>query len=227
VGAGISDKPPTTPLTASHLRILGEPQGGSATVVWVLVVVVAVIVLVVGAVIGMYNSLVRARHDYQNAYAQIDVQLTRRHDLIPNLVESAKAYMRHEQNTLAAITNARTAAIQARQGAAPDNAPAVAALAQSENALTGSLGQFFAVSEHYPDLKASENMRQLAEELTSAENRVAFARQAYNDAVMVYRNKQDTFPSNVIAGMFSFGAAAYLELDDPVQRAAPRLRMGE
>lgn len=195
--------------------------------VWVLVVVVAVVVLVVGSVIGMYNSLVRARHDYQNAYAQIDVQLTRRHDLIPNLVETAKAYMRHEQATLTAITNARTAAVQARQGAAPDNAQGMAALAQSENALTGTIGQFFAVSENYPDLKSSENMRQLAEELTSAENRVAFARQAYNDAVMRYRNKQDTFPSNLISNMFSFGQAAYLELDDPVRRAAPRLSLGE
>ncbi len=195
--------------------------------VWVLVVVVAVVVVVVGSVIGMYNSLVRARHNYQNAYAQIDVQLTRRHDLIPNLVETAKAYMRHEQATLAAITNARAAAMAARQGAAPDNAPGMAALAQSENALTGTIGRFFAVSENYPELKASDNMRQLAEELTSAENRVAFARQAYNDAVMVYRNKQDTFPSNLIAGMFSFAPAAYLELDDPSKRAAPRLSLGE
>lgn len=193
---------------------------------WVLVVVVAIVVLVVGAVIGMYNSLVRSRHGYQNAYAQIDVQLSRRHDLIPNLVETAKAYMRHEQNTLLAVTNARTAAIQARQGAAPGNPQAMAALAGAENALTGSIGQFFLVSENYPELKASQNMRQLAEELASAENRVAFARQAYNDAVMVYRNKQDTFPSNVIANMFSFGPAAYLELDDPAKRVAPQISLG-
>ena len=191
--------------------------------VGVLVVIVAVVVLVVGAVIGMYNSLVRARHGYQNAYAQIDVQLSRRHDLIPNLVETAKAYMRHEQDTLASVTDARTAAIQARQGASPANPQAMAA---AENALTGSIGRFFLVSENYPELKASQNMQQLAEELTSAENRVAFARQAYNDAVMVYRNKQDTFPSNLISGMFSFGPAAYLELDDPNKRAAPRLAMG-
>jgi LemA protein len=195
-------------------------------VVWVLVVVVAVVVLVVGAVIGMYNSLVRARHNYENAYAQIDVQLTRRHDLIPNLVETAKAYMRHEQNTLAAVTSARAAAIQARQSAAPGNAPAMAALSGAENALTGSIGQFFLVSESYPELKASSTMRELAEELTSAENRVAYARQAYNDAVMVYRNKQDTFPSNLISNTFSFGPAAYLELDDPAKRAAPRISMG-
>jgi LemA protein len=195
-------------------------------VVWVLVVVVAVVVLVVGAVIGMYNSLVRARHNYENAYAQIDVQLTRRHDLIPNLVETAKAYMRHEQNTLAAVANARAAAMRARQGAAPGNAPAMAALSGAENALTGSIGQFFLVSENYPELKASSTMRELAEELTSAENRVAFARQAYNDAVMVYRNKQDTFPSNLISNTFSFGPAAYLELDDPAKRAAPQISLG-
>jgi LemA protein len=174
----------------------------------------------------MYNSLVRSRHNYQNAYAQIDVQLSRRHDLIPNLVETAKAYMRHEQSTLAAVTGARAAAIQARQGAAPGNPQAMVALAGAENALTGSIGQFFLVSENYPELKASENMRQLAEELASAENRVAFARQAYNDAIMVYRNKQDTFPSNLISSMFSFGPAAYLELDDPAKRAAPRITLG-
>jgi LemA protein len=195
-------------------------------VVWLVVVVI--VVLVVGAaIVGMYNSLVRARHNFQNAYAQIDVQLTRRHDLIPNLVETAKAYMRHEQATLAAVTNARAAAVQAGQGAGPGDVQAMAARAQTENALTGSIGQFFLVSENYPELKASDNMRQLAEELASAENRVAFARQAYNDAVMVYRNKQDTFPSNLVANLFSFGPAAYLELDDPAKRAAPRISFGE
>lgn len=194
--------------------------------VWLLVAVVAVVVLVVLSIIVMYNSLVRAMHNYQNAYAQIDVQLSRRHDLIPNLVEVAKAYMRHEQNTLMAVTNARAAAIQARQGAAPGDPRAMAALAGAENALTGSIGQFFLVSEGYPELRASANMRQLAEELTSAENRVAYARQAYNDAVMLYRNKQDTFPSTLISNTFSFGQAAYLELDEPSQRAAPRLSLG-
>ncbi|MFC4858537.1 LemA family protein [Actinophytocola glycyrrhizae] len=194
--------------------------------VWLLVAVVAVVVLVVVAIVVMYNALVRARHNYQNAYAQIDVQLTRRHDLIPNLVEVAKAYMRHEQNTLTAVVDARAAAVQAQQRAAPADPRAMAALAGAENALTGSIGRFFLVSENYPELKASDNMRQLAEELTSAENRVAFARQAYNDAVMVYRNKQDTFPSNLISNMFSFGPAAYLELDDPVKRAAPQISFG-
>jgi LemA protein len=192
-------------------------------VVWLLVAVVAAVVVVVLSIVVMYNSLVRARHNYQNAYAQIDVQLSRRHDLIPNLVEVAKAYMRHEQNTLAAVVNARTAAMQARQGVLPGDPRAMAEVAGAENALTGSIGQFFLVSENYPELKASDNMRQLAEELTSAENRVAFARQAYNDAVMLYRNKRDTFPSNVVSNMFSFGDAAYLELDDPNKRAAPRI----
>jgi LemA protein len=125
-----------------------------------------------------------------------------------------------------AVTNARAAAVQARQGAAPGNLPAMAALAGAENALTGSIGRFFLVGENYPELKASQNMLQLAEELASAENRVAFARQAYNDAVMVYRNKQDTFPSNLVSNMFSFGAAAYLELDDPAKRVAPRVAFG-
>jgi LemA protein len=195
-------------------------------VVWLLVVVAVVVVLVVLAVIVMYNALVRARHNYQNAYAQIDVQLSRRHDLVPNLVEVATAYMRHEQNTLVAVTNARAAAVRARQGVVPGDPRAMAALAGAENALTGSIGQFFMVSEGYPELRASDTMRQLAEELTSAENRVAYARQAYNDAVMLYRNKQDTFPSNLISGTFSFGQAAYLELDEPQKRAAPRFSLG-
>jgi len=191
----------------------------------VLIVVVAVLVVLAVALVIMYNSLVRARHAWQNAYAQIDVQLTRRHDLIPNLVETVKAYMRHEQQTLTAVTSARTAAIQARTAATPGDPAAMAALSGAENALTGSLGRLFVVGENYPQLKADQNMRQLSEELTSAENRVAFARQAYNDAVMVYRNKQDTFPSNLVASMFSFPAAAYLELDEPHKREAPRISL--
>jgi LemA protein len=194
-------------------------------VVVVLIVVLAVVVVIAIALVAMYNSLVRARHAWQNAYAQIDVQLSRRHDLIPNLVEAVKAYMRHEQRTLAAVVEARSAAVAARSAATPGDAAAMAALSGAENSLTGSLGQLFLVSENYPELKADQNTRQLAEELTSAENRVAFARQAYNDAVMVYRNKQDTFPSNLVASMFSFGPAAYLELDEPDKRAAPRISL--
>jgi LemA protein len=191
----------------------------------VLIVVVAVVVVIALILVSLYNSLVRARHAWQNAYAQIDVQLSRRHDLIPNLVEVAKAYMRHEQQTLAAVVDARSAAMAARSAAAPGDAGAMAALSGAENALTGSLGRLFVLSENYPELKANQQMRQLAEELTSAENRVAFARQAYNDAVMVYRNKQDTFPSNLVASMFSFGPAAYLELDEPRKRAAPQISL--
>ena len=195
--------------------------------VWVLVGAGVVVVLLLVSLVVMYNGLVRARHAYQNAYAQIDVQLSRRHDLIPNLVEVVKGYLKHEQNTLAAVVNARGAAIQARSAAVglPGDPRAMAALAGAENALTGSLGQLFLVSENYPELKASQNMHQLSEELTSAENRVAFARQAFNDAVMTYRNKRDTFPSNLVAGMFSFGDAAYLELDEPHKRAAPQISL--
>lgn len=191
----------------------------------VLIVVIAIVLVVGIAFVAMYNSLVRARHAWQNAYAQIDVQLSRRHDLIPNLVEVVKAYMRHEQQTLAAVTQARTAAVAARSTANPGDAAAMANLSGAENALTGTLGRLFLVSENYPELKADQNMRQLSEELTSAENRVAFARQAYNDAVMVYKNKQDTFPSNLVASMFSFAPAAYLELDEPHKREAPRIAL--
>lgn len=191
----------------------------------VLIVVIAIVLVVGIAFVAMYNSLVRARHAWQNAYAQIDVQLSRRHDLIPNLVEVVKAYIRHEQQTLAAVTQARTAAVAARSTANPGDAAAMANLSGAENALTGTLGRLFLVSENYPELKADQNMRQLSEELTSAENRVAFARQAYNDAVMVYKNKQDTFPSNLVASMFSFAPAAYLELDEPHKREAPRIAL--
>ena len=166
--------------------------------VWLLVVVIAVVVLVVGAVIGMYNSLVRARHNYENAYAQIDVQLARRHDLIPNLVETAKAYMRHEQNTLVAVTNARAAAIQARQGAAPGNAPAMAALAGAENALTGSIGQFFAVSENYPELHSSSQYAQLRQDLIRTEEKITASRRFYNLCVEELNGVKRAFPGNIV-----------------------------
>lgn len=195
--------------------------------VWLLVAVVAVVVLIALSIVLMYNALVRARHNYRNSWAQIDVQLSRRHDLIPNLVEVVKAYMRHEQATLTAVVDARSAAIEAKSAAAgvPGDPRAMAALAGAENALTGSIGALYLRSEDYPELKASQNMRQLSEELTSAENRVAFARQAFNDAIMVYSNKRDTFPSNLVASMFSFGPAAYLELDEPHKRAAPQISL--
>jgi len=195
---------------------------------WVLVVVVTVMALIALSIVLMYNALVRAKHNYQNAYAQIDVQLSRRHDLIPNLVEAVKAYLRHEQATLTAVVTARTEAMAAQSAALrlPGDPQAMAVLAGAENQLTGSLGQMFMIGENYPELKADQNMRQLAEELTSAENRVAFARQAYNDAIMLYSNKRDTFPSNLISTMFRFGPAAYLELDEPSKRAAPQISLG-
>jgi LemA protein len=195
------------------------------------VVLVACIGLVVIAVIGLlvmasYNRLVRARNAYKNAFAQIDVQLTRRHDLIPNLVETAKGYMKHERETLDAVIQARTGAVnaQANASANPGDAVAMQQLSSSENMLTETLGRLFALSEAYPDLKANQNMMQLSEELTSTENRVAFARQAYNDAVMNYNNRRETFPANLMAGMFGFQPAALFEVEEPGQREVPRVQ---
>ena len=178
-----------------------------------------------GFVVSIYNGLVRARNAYRNAFAQIDVQLVRRHDLIPNLVEVANGYLKHERETLEAVIAARTAAVsaQAAAAAAPGDPGAMQQLNGAENMLTATLGRLFALSEAYPDLKADQNMRQLSEELTSTENRVAFARQAYNDAVMAYNNKREVFPSSVVAGMFSFGPAELFQPDDPQQRQAPQV----
>ncbi|RPD87962.1 LemA family protein [Luteimonas sp. 100069] len=177
--------------------------------------------------VGIYNGLVTARNAYKNAFAQIDVQLQRRFDLIPNLVETVKGYLSHERETLEAVTRARNLA-QAGLSAAkadPGDPAAMAQLAQSEGALNGALGRLLAVSEAYPDLKASQNMTQLTEELTSTENRVAFARQAYNDSVMAYNNRREVFPSSVLAGMFNFKQAALLDIpaDRAEVREAPRV----
>ena len=184
-----------------------------------------VIVVAIFAV-SVYNGLVRARNAYKNAFAQIDVQLRRRHDLIPNLVETAKAYLKHERETLEAVTRARTSAVAAQSAAAanPGDPSAMQNLAGAENVLTQALGRLFAVAEAYPDLKANQNMMQLSEELTSTENRVAFARHAYNDSVMAYNNKREVFPSSIVAGMFNFAPAALLEIEDPGQREAPRVQ---
>ncbi len=190
-----------------------------------LVCLVLVVAVVGGYGVSVYNGLVRARNAYRNAFAQIDVQLVRRHDLIPNLVETAKGYLKHERETLEAVIAARTAAVnaQAAAAAAPGEPTAMRQLSGAENALTATLGRLFALSEAYPDLKANQNMMQLSEELTSTENRVAFARQAYNDAVMAYNNKREVFPSSVVAGMFSFGPAELFQPDDPQQRQAPQV----
>ncbi|MDG4798568.1 LemA family protein [Micromonospora sp. WMMD1082] len=190
-----------------------------------LVCLALIVVAVLGFGVSIYNGLVRARNAYQNAFAQIDVQLVRRHDLIPNLVETAKGYLKHERETLEAVITARNAAVnaQATAAAAPGDPAAMQQLSGAENMLTATLGRLFALSEAYPDLKANQNMMQLSEELTSTENRVAFARQAYNDAVMAYNNKREVFPSSVVAGMFSFGPAALFQPDDPQQRQAPQV----
>lgn len=185
--------------------------------------------LVVGALglwlMLVYNRLVRARNAYKNAFAQIDVQLTRRHDLIPNLVEVAKQYMKHEREALEAVVAARSGAVDAQSTASanPGDPGAMQQLAGAENMLTQTLGRLFALSEAYPDLKANQNMMQLSEELTSTENRVAFSRQHFNDAVMHYNNRRETFPANLLAGMFGFRPAALFEVDEPEQREVPRV----
>lgn len=190
-----------------------------------IVVVIAVVVLLVVWVISSYNRLVRGRNAYHNAFAQIDVQLTRRYDLIPNLVETAKGYMRHERETLESIVAARSSAMhaQAQARGKPGDPASMQQLSGAESQLTQSLGRLFSITEAYPDLKANQNMMQLSEELTSTENRVAFARQAYNDSVMSYNNRRETFPTNMMSGMFGFGPAAPLIIESPEQRQAPQI----
>jgi LemA protein len=171
-------------------------------------------------VIGSYNGLVTLRNRFKNAFAQIEVQLKRRYDLIPNLVETAKGYLKHERETLEAVINARNAAVSANGKAAahPEDGAAIKGLAGAEGALNGALGRLFALAEAYPDLKANQNMMQLTEELTSTENKIAFARQAYNDAVMAYNTKRETFPTVIIAGIFNFLPAELFAVEEPGQR---------
>jgi len=190
-----------------------------------LVVVLGLVAVLFMWVVGSYNGLVVARNLFRNAFAQIDVQLKRRHDLIPNLVETAKGYMAHERETLEAVIAARNHAESARTAAAmnPSDADAVGKLAQAEGQLGGVIGRLFAVAEAYPDLKANANMMQLSEELTSTENKVSFARQAYNDAVTSYNNKREVFPTNLIAGIFSFGAASLFEITHEQEREAVKV----
>lgn len=185
----------------------------------------AVIGALIIYVIGIYNSLVNLRNRVKNAFAQIDVQLTRRHDLIPNLVEAVKGYMKHERETLDAVIRARNSAVTDLDAAKadPSNAEAIRKLGESEGALGAALGRLFALSEAYPDLKANQNMMQFQEELASTENKVAFARQAFNDAVMSYNNACQNFPSNIVANNFSFKHAEFLEIDNEQKREAPRV----
>jgi len=184
-----------------------------------------IIVAIVFWGVGIYNRLVNERNRVRNAFAQIDVQLTRRYDLIPNLVEAVKGYMKHERGTLEDVIKARNAASSALDAAKADpaNAAAIQKLGGAEGALAGVLGRLFALSEAYPDLKANQNMMQLQEELASTENKVAFSRQAFNDSVMSYNNSAENFPNNVIAGMFSFELASFLEIDSEEMRDAPEV----
>ncbi len=175
---------------------------------------IGLLVLVAVWIVGIYNGLVGLRNAVKNAWSQIDVQLKRRHDLIPNLVETAKGYMKHERDTLQAITDARSRAM---------GAGSVGEKAQAESALSGAISKFMLVVENYPDLKANQNFLALQEELTSTENKIAFSRQAYNDSVMTYNNKTQMFPSNVIAGMFGFQQSEFFLIEDAAERKAPKV----
>ena len=194
-----------------------------------LLILLVIVAAVAFWAVGIYNGLVRARNAFRNAFAQIDVQLQRRFDLIPNLVETAKGYIRHERETLEAVIAARGAAMSglAAAKAHPGDPAAMAELASSQGMLDSALGRLMAVAEAYPDLKANQNMMQLSEELTSTENKVAFARQAFNDSAMAYNNRREVFPSSVVAGMFGFAPAALLEIPADQQaavRAAPKVQ---
>jgi LemA protein len=189
-----------------------------------------IIILVVIVVLGLflmttYNRLVSLRNRFKNSFAQIDVQLKRRYDLIPNLIETAKGYMKHERETLEAVIAARNSAAQAEHTVAgdPTDVAAMQGLIGAERGLAGAMTRFFALAEAYPDLKADANMRQLSEELSTTENRIAFARQAYNDAVTQYNTARETFPANVVAGSFGFEEAPLLLIDNDAEREAPRV----
>ena len=198
------------------------------TILFILLVILGLVVVFGMWGVGIYNGLVTARNAFKNAFAQIDVQLQRRFDLIPNLVETAKAYMSHERETLEAVIAARSAAQSGLSAAKanPGDPAAMAQLAAAQGQLNAGLGRLLAVAEAYPDLKANQNMMQLTEELTSTENKVAFARQAYNDSVMAFNNKREVFPSSLLAGMFNFGPAALLDIpaDKAEVREAPKVR---
>jgi LemA protein len=187
------------------------------------VIFLAIIVAIILYAIGIYNSLVNFRNRVKNGFAQIDVQLTRRYDLIPNLVEAVKGYMKHERETLDAVISARNTAVSNLEAAKadPSNADAIKKLGAAEGLLGGALGRLFALSEAYPDLKANQNMMQLQEELASTENKVAFSRQAFNDAVLSYNNKAENFPNNIIAGTFRFELASFLDIQTEEKREVP------
>ena len=190
-----------------------------------LIIILVVLVVLIMWVVGIYNKLVKFRERVKNQFSQIDVQLKRRHDLIPNLVETAKGYMAHEKDTLEAVLQARASATQAQinVNGDPTNAAQMQQLAQAEGQLTGALGRLMAVAEAYPDLKANQNMMQLSEELTSTENKVAFSRQAYNDSCNLYNEYKQTFPPVIFANMFGFDNAEYFEIEEPSEKEAPKV----
>ena len=196
---------------------------GASTLI--LLIILAVIILTVLFFIAIYNKLIQLKNRFKNAFAQIDVQLKRRYDLIPNLVETAKGYLKHERETLEAVIKARndaTAAVE-KASADPGNSEAIQGLMGAESALTGTLGRLFALVEAYPDLKANQNMMQLSEELTATENKVSFARQAFNDAVMGYNTAREVFPNVIVANMFAFREAQLFEIKTEEEREAPKV----
>jgi LemA protein len=193
---------------------------------WHIVVVVGVVGLFLFMwAVGIYNNLVALRNRFKNAYSQIDVQLKRRYDLIPNLIETAKGYLKHESGTLEAVIAARNQAahMQSRVAADPTDGTAMKQFLVAEGALNGSMGKFLGLAEAYPDLKANTTMHQLSEELTTTENKVAFSRQAYNDGVMTYNTAREIFPNNLFAGIFNFGAAVPYEIENAAERVAPKV----
>jgi LemA protein len=208
-----------------NLGLLAQMSGALIAVL----VVVGLLLLLVLMAVAAYNALVVLRNQYKNAYAQIDVQLRRRYDLIPNLVETVKGYMAHERDTLEGVISARNAAFNANQRAAanPGDPQTMEELNRAEAQLASGLGRLFALAEAYPDLKANQTMATLQEELTATENKIAFARQAYNDAATAYNTKRESFPSNIFAGMFGFTEAKLLEsIETPAQREAPKVAFG-
>jgi LemA protein len=195
------------------------------TVLLVLAIFFGIVLMIGGMGVGIYNRLVALRNDFKNQFAQIDVQLKRRHDLIPNLVETAKGYMAHERGTLDEVVAARNGAAAARQQASgdPTDAAAVQKVVAAEGVLTQSLGRLFAVAEAYPDLKANQTMLQLQNELTDTENRISLARQAYNESVRNYNTQREIFPNSLLAGIFNFAPATLYEITDPGDREVPKV----
>ncbi|MCE0484601.1 MAG: LemA family protein [Methylacidiphilales bacterium] len=200
-------------------------MGALIALLVVLGILLLIVLVIGGMVVGIYNRLVALRNEFKNQFSQIDVQLKRRHDLIPNLVETAKGYMAHERGTLDEVIAARNGAVVARQKAAADSTDpnALPQIAAAEGALTQSLGRLFAVAEAYPDLKANQTMLQLQSELTDTENKISFARQAYNESVRNYNTQREIFPNSLIAGIFNFAPASLFEITEPGDREVPKV----